>query len=311
MKSAIWLIGASKIAQDYSKILEALNVPYIVICRSENSASSFKEATGHDVKTGGLKKNLEKNFPNTAIVAVGIDELFEVTKNLINSGTNRILLEKPGSINIEEINELNLLANKKNSKVLIAYNRRFYQSVDKMKKLINEDGEITSMTFEFTEWIDKINPIKRPAKIREHWLIANSHVIDLAFHLGGKPKNWNCWQNGSFEWHPASARFCGSGITEKNVMFSYLSDWKSSGSWKLEFLTTKNRFILKPLEELKVLKIGKTKVEEIKIEDDLDKQFKPGLFLQTKKFINRDDHLLCSLSDQVENMKLLYKIAGY
>ena len=33
-------------------------------------------------------------MPDTAIVAVGVDQLFQVSKDLINAGTKRILLEK-------------------------------------------------------------------------------------------------------------------------------------------------------------------------------------------------------------------------
>jgi hypothetical protein len=311
MKKPIWIIGASKISEDYSKVLDALNISYDVIGRGIRSASSFKKATGHEVKTGGLTKYLKKSFPDVAIVAVGVEELFQATKELIESGTKRILLEKPGSVTTDEIIQLNNLANKKKIEVLIAYNRRFYQSVYKMKKLIVADGGVSSINFEFTEWIHKLNVSKRNPKILERWLVANSHVIDLAFHLCGKPKDWNCWQSDSFDWHPASARFCGSGITDKKILFSYLSDWKSPGSWGLELLTGKNRYILKPLEDLKVVRLGSVKIEKINIEEQIDKKFKPGLFIQTKKFIEKNDDIFCTLNEQVENMKIFYKIAGY
>ena len=168
------------------------------------------------------------------------------------------------------------------------------------------------MNFEFTEWTHRIKPLQIPVSVREHWLIANSsHVIDLAFHLSGKPNNWKYWHNGSLDWHSASARFCGSGTTEKGIMFSYFSDWQSSGSWRLELMTAKNRYILKPLEQLQVIKLESVLVENIEFENDFDKKFKPGLFLQTKKFLEKESSFFCSISEQVENMKIFYKIAGY
>ena len=311
MKSSIWLIGASKISEDYSNVLKALKTPFEVIGRGKSSALRFKKNTGISVKSGGIKKYLKNNYPDVAIVAVGIQDLFLTTKDLINSETKKILLEKPGSLTIEEIKQLNILANKKKTKVLIAYNRRFYSSIAKVKTLIKKDGGLTSMKFEFTEWIDRIKPLSRNPKITKKWLLANSHVIDLAFHLGGKPKNWKSWQNGSFNWHPSAASFCGAGITKKKILFSYLSDWKSAGSWCLELMTNKNRYILKPLEKLKLIKIGKMQMHDIKFNDLLDKKFKPGIFTQTKKFIENDNDLFCSLSEQIENMKIFYKIAGY
>ena len=311
MKSTIWLIGASKISQEYAKALKALNHPFEIIGRGEKSASSFKKATGLNVKLGGLKSNLKKSFPSTAIVAVGVEELFEATEDLINSGTKRILLEKPGAVNLKEINKLNSLSSEKNVEILIAYNRRFYNSIYHLKDLVKQDGGILSMNFEFTEWIHKLKPLERPKSVREHWLIANSHVIDLAFHICGKPKDWKCWQNGSFEWHTSSARFCGAGITNKGILFSYLSDWQSAGSWKLELMTAKQRYILKPLEKLKTMKLGSALVEEVELKDQIDVEFKAGLFLQTKQFLAKDNTLFCSITEQVENMEIFYKIAGY
>ena len=58
-----------------------------------------------------------------------------------------------------------------------------------------------------------------------------------------------------------SARFSGSGITSKGIMFSYLSDWQAPGRWGLEFNTKKHKFILRPIEDLKIVKSGSTLVK--------------------------------------------------
>ena len=310
---SIWIIGASTIAQNYALVLTNLNHRFEVICRSESSALLFEKATGQKVRAGGLKVNLKKDVaPEIAIVAVGIEQLANVTEDLIRAGTKRILLEKPGALNLEEIYSLNSLANEKNVEVLIAYNRRFYHSVQQLQKFIIEDGGVLSINFEFTEWAHKIKPLVKSFGVKERWLIGNSsHVIDLAFHLCGKPMDWKCWHRGSLDWHPTSARFCGSGITDKGVMFSYLSDWQAPGRWGLELMTAKRRFILRPMEELQVIKLGSILVEKINPENQIDKDFKPGLFQQTKKFLEGKNHLFCSLSEQSENMKIYSKMAGY
>ena len=310
---SIWLIGASTIAQNYALVLTNLNHRFEVICRSESSALIFEKVTEKKVRTGGLKVNLKKDVaPEIAIVAVGIEQLANVTEDLIRAGTKRILLEKPGALNLEEIYSLNFLANEKNVEVLIAYNRRFYHSVQQLQKFIIEDGGVLSINFEFTEWAHKIKPLVKSFGVKERWLIGNSsHVIELVFHLCGKPMDWKCWHRGSLDWHPTSARFCGSGITDKGVMFSYLSDWQAPGRWGLELMTAKRRFILRPMEELQVIKLGSILVEKINPENQIDKDFKPGLFQQTKKFLEGKNHLFCTLSEQSENMKIYSKMAGY
>jgi len=310
---SLWLVGASNIAQEYASVLKALKKPFEVIGRGESSAFSFKKATGHTVRIGGLKKNLKQNTaPQIAIVAVGVDQLANVTEDLIRSGTKRILLEKPGALNLKEINLLNRLAIEKKTEIFIGYNRRFYDSVQQMKKYIDDDGGALSINFEFTEWAHTIKILQKNISVKKHWLIGNSsHVIDLAFHLCGKPKDWKCWHLGALDWHPASARFCGSGITDKGVMFSYLSDWKTPGRWGLELMTVKRRFILRPMEELQVIEAGNVLVKSVHLKNELDKDFKPGLYLQTKSFLNKEDVVLCSLSEQVKNVKIYSRMAGY
>ena len=310
---SIWLIGAGSMAQDYARVLQSLKQPFEIIGRGQHSAIAFKKATGLDVRTGGLRANLKiDQSPETAIVAVGVQQLANITEDLINSGTKKILLEKPGSINLKEINSLNHLANKKKVEVYLAYNRRFYSSVEQLRKLITEDGGLLSANFDFTEWAHVIKNEQQSPEVKEHWLIGNSsHVIDLAFHLCGKPKDWNSWCKGNLDWHPASARFCGAGVTNRGVLFSYLSDWQGPGRWGLELITSKNRFILRPLEKLQVVRLKSVLVESIELDNKLDESFKPGLYKQTNNFLKKDYSLFCSLSEQVENIKIYSKIAGY
>ena len=312
-EASLWLVGSSEISQDYARVLMALNQPFEVIGRSESSALLFKKKINHSIKTGGLNFNLKKfTPPHTAIVAVGIEELASVAKDLICFGTKRILLEKPGGLDFEEIRSLSLLANEKKVEILLGYNRRFYNSVQLAKKLIEEDGGLLSINFEFTEWSHKIKSLKKGIDVKEHWLLGNSsHVIDLAFYFSGKPRDWKCWNAGSLDWHKAGARFCGSGITEKGIMFSYFSDWEAPGRWGLELMTSKHRYILRPLEQLQVVKTGSVILESIDLENNLDQEFKPGLFLQTKKFLMGENYLFCNLSEQVENVRIYSKIAGY
>jgi hypothetical protein len=65
------------------------------------------------------------------------------------------------------------------------------------------------------------------------------------------------------------------------------------------------------MEQLQIVKLGSTLVNSINLKNKIDKKFKPGLFNQTKKFLEGKNSLLCSLSEQVENIKIYYKMAGY
>ncbi len=148
--------------------------------------------------------------------------------------------------------------------------------------------------------------------VKDHWMLGNSsHVIDLAFHFIGRPVDWKYWHAGSIDWHPVAARFAGAGITEQKVMFSYLADWEAPGRWGVELLTAKRRLILRPIEQLHVTPLGTVKIEAIDPIDSLDKEYKPGLYLQTQAFLEGNDNLFCTLPEQVENVRIYSEMAGY
>jgi predicted dehydrogenase len=309
----LWLVGAGPMAADYARVLTALGVSFEVIGRGRESAFDFENSVDHPVRTGGLEQALANSSPpKVAIVAVGVEQLAQTAASLVQAGTKRILLEKPGGLNVQEIVALDVTAKKHEAEIFLAYNRRFYQSVQAVREGIEQDGGLLSLQFEFTEWSHKIGPLVKAPGVKEHWVLGNSsHVIDLAFYLAGKPADWKCWHHGSTEWHPSAARFAGAGVTDRGVMFSYLSDWQAPGRWGLELLTSQRRFVLRPMEQLQVTLLGCVNVDNVELQDKVDESFKPGLYRQTEAFLSADVSWLCSLDDQVRNVEFYSEIAGY
>ncbi len=309
----LWLIGAGPMAQDYAKVLKSLCLDFEVIGRNAASAKAFELKTGRRVQQGGLSSVLfSTTAPEQAIVAVGVEQLARVATELIRAGTRRILLEKPGALNAKELLALCQTAAEHKAAVMIAYNRRFYASTTLARELIAADGGATSCIFEFTEWPETITPIDFAPGVKEAWFLVNSsHVVDLAFHLCGLPKDWQAWHGGSLNWHPSAARFCGSGITEQGTYFSYHADWEAPGRWGVEVLTRSRRFIFRPMEQLQVILLGSTRMDNVDLDDRLDKEFKPGLYQQTKAFLRRDDHLFCTVDEQYRHYAIYNKMAGY
>jgi len=309
----LWLIGSGPMAQDYAKVLQALQADFVVIGRSNNSAQNFEKTTGIPVKTGGLTDALTSNpAPEIAIVAVGVEQLAPVTSALIQAGTKRILLEKPGGLNVSELVDLSQLAEAQQAEVLLAYNRRFYASTLHAEEIIAEDGGATSMHFEFTEWSHQLQHIQKAPGVMEHWVLGNSsHVLDLAFYLGGFPQEWKGWSAGGVTWHPTASRFCGAGVTESGVLFSYFADWEAPGRWGIEVMTRKHRLIFRPMEQLQLTPLGSVCAEAVEIDDQLDREHKPGLYRQTEAFLRQKSERFCTLEDQVRHAKLYSEIAGY
>ena len=277
------------------------------------SAQAFEAATGHTAFDGGIKRALsEMPPPDQAIVSVSFEELAVTAITLIEAGTRRILLEKPGGLTVAELERIASVAAQHQAQVWIAYNRRFYASTREARRMITEDGGALSCNFEFTEWSHTIAPMSLPAEVKATWLIGNSsHVIDLAFHLCGFPAQWKGWHAGSLEWHSASSRFCGAGVTDQGALFSYHADWEAPGRWAVEVLTRQRRFIFKPMEQLQVMPLASVTIEPVPIDDALDKTFKPGLYEQTKAFLAQDAQFFCSIHDQLRHGILYSQIAGY
>ena len=176
---SLWLIGAGLMAQDYAKVIKEMNIDFRVIGRTQKTASTFQKATGISVNIG-LEELLEKEVPPAdAIVAVSIDQLVATTETLIRAGTKRILLEKPGCLNLREVEKLNKIATDFDAKVLIGYNRRFYSSVEKVRELITEDGGLQSCIFEFTEWAHEIIELSKAKGVKEHWVLGILAMLSI------------------------------------------------------------------------------------------------------------------------------------
>lgn len=310
----IGLIGSGGMAIDYFHVLRALNLKVVVIGRGKDSAVNFEAKTKQSVILGGLDLFLKKSptVPEECIVAVGADCLYEVTLSLLKAGVKRILVEKPGTLFLEELLHLGQCATLQKAEVYIGYNRRFYSSVLKAREIIQEDGGVTSFNFELTEWTDTIVKVMKNNLIKSRLFIANTtHVTDLAFHLGGKPHILNSMVSGSLDWHSASAIFAGSGKTFDGTLFSYNGNWNSPGRWSLELLTNKSRLIFRPMEKLQIQLQSSVEINDVPIDNNLDVEFKPGLYRQTEHFINNSCEHLCSIQEQIEMFPIYEKMAGY
>ena len=303
------LFGVGSMGREYTKILRHLEVEFSVVGRSETGVQNFFFDTGIRAVSGGVagwKKN-RATSTESAIVAVNLESLSQTAIDLMDCGVRKILLEKPGGINLEEIKKVKEKADSTGTKVWVAYNRRFYSSVLKAQEIIIEDGGVKSFHFEFTEWPHIILNKVKSEVARKNWFLANSsHVLDMAFMMGGVPIKLESFTAGGSDWHPSATIFAGSGVSKFGALFSYQANWSAPGRWSVEILTQKNRLIFRPLEKLQVQIPKSVAIEFINIDDSLDLEFKPGLFKQTELFLKGANHSnFLTIDDHLEN------VAGY
>jgi predicted dehydrogenase len=298
MNDQVLLVGVGFMGKAYAPVLGALGASVQAVGRSEAGAAAFVAETGLPCVAGGLKgwRAAGGPVPRNALVCVSVEETPAVVKALAAMGVQRMLVEKPGASTAAELQALCDDSALATAEVFIAYNRRYYASVAEARKRIDAEGGVDSFHFEFTERERDANPAKFGDIVRRHWALANSsHVIDLAFHLGGEPSRLYSEVSGSLDWHPGGARFAGSGVSSRGALFTYTANWTSGGRWAVELMTRESRLILRPLEQLFVQQRGSFEVKQIELDDELDKLHKPGLYRQLEAFLRGGDstaHLL-------------------
>lgn len=307
----ILLVGTGYMGKEYAKVLKAQKVGFVVIGRSEESANSFKNELGIDAASGGIEKWLKANsVPQKAIVAVTEDQLGVVTRNLINAGCKSILVEKPGGLDANDIKKVAQWAKTRKAKIYVGYNRRFYASTLTALNLIKKEG-VLSFNFDFTERSYIIEGLKQSKKIKKEWFLHNStHVIDMAFFIGGWPQKMSCYKKGKIDWHPSGSIYSGSGVSKLGTLFSYHANWESAGRWSLEIMTSKNKLIFRPLEKLQIQKYGSMSIGDVPLDDKLDINFKPGLYKQVEAFFKNPKKLL-TIEEQTKHLGTYARINGH
>ena len=285
----ILLAGAGPMAIDYARVLGALGADWFAVGRGAASAERFAAEIGKAPMRGGLGaflRDARGTIADAAIVALPIPELAGAAQALVGAGVKRLLVEKPAGLDFNEIRALTGFAEASGAEIYVAYNRRYMASTREAARMIADDGGVTSFQFEFTEVAERIVSSGKDPRVLAQWFLGNSsHVIDLAFHLAGAPAQLYAQASGRLNWHPAGAVFTGAGTTRDGVPFSYHADWSSAGRWGVDIRTARRRLILQPLEQLKMQMKGSFAIEDMTLDDELDRNFKPGLYRQSADFL--------------------------
>jgi hypothetical protein len=147
--------------------------------------------------------------------------------------------------------------------------------------------------------------------MQRFFLCNSTHAVDLAFYLGGFPKELKSQIGGGIAWHKAGSVYSGCGVTESDVPFVYQANWEAPGRWGVELLTKQHRLYLRPMEKLQIQNKGSVAIEFCDIDDKKDTDFKAGLYAQTKAFLTGEGaEKLCTLGQQREHMEVYAQISG-
>lgn len=314
MGANVLLFGSGYMGAEYSRVLDTLDCDVTIIGRDEEKAKKLAEQYGFLALGGGIAAldGVDCSSVDLMIIALPIEILKDAAIECLKKGIRNILLEKPGAVDLKELHEIKSNMNK-NTNLRIANNRRFYNSVRKLKVHIEMDGGAIGCFFDFTELEKYLLQSTKDRRVTERWGFANStHVIDTAFFLIGKPIELLGARSGSWECHPSGTVFAGHGKTA-TCLFSYFASWEGAGRWNIEIATRRGRYKLSPLEELQFCAKNQFTWQTLDFLDDDDTRWKPGLLKMTKAVLYGEDSMrnLPTIDEQIETCKLINKICGY
>ena len=271
----IGIIGTSRITNDHISVLKKLkhNIAFISSTRKK-SLNLLKISRKHKIKKkfynwnkaiDYAKKLKDCNFLITSRIKDNFKILYKCTK------LNRfILVEKPVFLNSRQFNKI-----KFNKKIFVGYNRIFFNVIIFLKKKLASKKNLNVI-------------VKCPESNKAEILKNSCHIISILSYIFGDLKLVNKRKN---------SNFINCTLTSKNRSFIYLSfNFKNSDNFLIEIYEKKIRYLLSPIEQLKifskvVVKKNKNnflyspKLESHQIEYK-NNNFKPGFKRQMKEFEN-------------------------
>ena len=309
-KLTIDIIGSGNISKYHIEALIKSNFELGAIAGSFRSASARKLAKKYKFKKYyELAEDLAVNCSKDANALLICCNVENSIKYIQLAGTKiKILCEKPVSTNLDLLK----IVKRKYPNVRVAYNRRFYESVQFLKKKIKKENTYIA-NIELPEKI--LNSKYKFKKVFEN----SVHVFDLLNYLFDNPKinyvknsNKNFFKNFSF-------------ISNNNNLINLTCNWNSPSNFKIEVFFHNEKYILNPIEILSIYKGMKiaeptdscpvriytpNKIFETKIKKEHTK-YKPGFKAQSEnfyKFIIGKSNIMPNLNDAYNAMLIAKKV---
>ena len=278
------VVGCGNIAKEHLKVFckfRQFNISWVYSRNYSNTkkfAKNYKELIAIENLNCFLKNHYK--IIDGVLVLVSPDQINKVALN-ISKFNIPLFIEKPVGLNLSEILYLKNILNKKKIKNMVGFNRRFYSSVNYIKKNNRSFGKLCGFKIECNEryWTLK-NKIKK--KTLKNWIYANSsHIFDIMNYLFGNPieikKILYKGKNIFIEKFVSILKF------NKNIIGSFNFFSTSPGGWNINIYFEKITVVFEGLEKCHLID-RKFKKKEIQLSNN-DKIFKPGFYLQAKFFL--------------------------
>ena len=277
-------------ASEHAKCLKSLgqNITGVISRPDSNSLDKFKSTFDIDHIFLNAEDALEKKSNWDAVIVCCKEELsFSFVHAFAKSG-KPILAEKPISFDIEELKQLESYKN-----ILVGFNRRFYSNISYIKsELENKNIDLVKICIPESSISEDLGFEKSLPRL----VYSNSiHIFDLLTFLFGEI----FWQSSvKLEKNKNLQTLSLLGYNEEKINFSLDFPFDYPDNFSVIIYANERRYVLRPLEVLKVYKgieiiesskkvpyrIYKPKLESTFIAETKE-NLKIGLFEQDRAFV--------------------------
>jgi predicted dehydrogenase len=301
-------VGYGKIAPKHLEVFRALGASFVASAnRSESGRARARDEGGISNTYASISEMLERERPDGILCCPSFSHVYEAMKEALPFGIPT-LVEKPPGTSVEQLRDLDALAQHFRVPVMVGLNRRHYSV---LARAIQDAGGLEAITTVLVEWSEDPQHVLRrfTREEVERWIFGNTlHGLDMMTEVAGpidQPQVIARHLGDPFRWLMVF-----QGLSRRGALVSFHSTWDSPGKWRFTFASRGRRYVFAPLETCTVLEAGGT-TREIEPSEE-DRRFKAGFYAQAKAFLEtirrREAPLSLSLSSALPAMELAERL---
>lgn len=321
-------IGCGNISQFHADVVRALqhSITGVSAHKGSKNIEGFAQRYGVSNLYFDWREMIKEQKPDALVVAISWDQTESIIEEIINLGIP-CLIEKPVALSSQALQEIMGRTEPFHDRVMVGYNRRFYDFITVVKKAL-EEKELVSVELNFPETADRLIQLKSQ-KIANYMLVyMTSHWLDLLLFLIGDLKvRWMTRKLNEQKGYTEAY----NGIlwsTRYHVPIHLQANFNTPSNVSIAFNFSDSIYKLCPVEILTIYK-GMTLVEptqespvrryipRIESQYYADTTYKPGFYNQMKYFIDTYIHEKenntsgCTLQDALTVTRLCEEIQSF
>lgn len=302
MKKKLLLIGSGYMAYEYLNVLEKYFKDYSVSLvtsskkRAKEIEKKYKISNTYEDIEKLLLQSKDLSIYQKVIVCTSEKNFLPLAKVLTDYNCE-VLFEKPLGLSFSESLKITKLSN---DKFFLALNRRFYDGIYELKKLISDKKLMHGLVLDQqskNDWTER-----RLSDIKEEIVYSNSiHIIDLAFFL------INTHHNEDFE--VTNLKSKNENISKYKISINskcnidYFRHNNIPGKWQIILFFEDIFVYFENLESFLVINDKRQIIMSSKPNNDKEK---PGLRNLLGSFLNKDYSIQApKVEDSIEIFKLV------